>query len=126
MLFVETFKAMHLKETRLTSVRMSTYEVGPKELSIFGCVELPAMFIGEGPEVEPRFTFTMIKWLVVDIPSSYNTIIGRGTQTVVHMRTDVKYLTVTFETDARDVMIYISQREARSIMAVSQKAKQEA
>lgn len=70
------------------------------------------MFVGEGSNGEARFTSTMIKWLVVDVLSSYNAIIGRGTQMMVHMRMDIKYLTITFRTNDRDVAIYVNQKES--------------
>lgn len=66
---------MKLKESILTPNMMSTYRVGHEELPVHRCIKLPIMFIREGPNDKVRFTSTMIKWLVVDVPSSYNAII---------------------------------------------------
>lgn len=59
---------------------------------------------------------------MVDVPSSYNVIIERETQTEIHIRTNVKQLTITFEMEERDVVIYINQREASNVMTVTKKA----
>lgn len=63
----------------------------------------------------------MVKWLVVNVPSTYNAIIGRVTQTSIHMRTDVKYLRVIFETDDSDASILMDQKEARNVMSIAQR-----
>lgn len=113
MVFAEAIKAMCSKESRLMQVKTSTFGVGPEELPVLSCIEVPVMFISKGPKDEQRFTSTMIKWPVVDVPSSNNAIVSRRTQTTVHMKTDIKYLIVTFKTDAGDVVIYVDQRKAR-------------
>lgn len=106
---------------RLTPIRTATYEVGPKELTVLVCIELPFTFISTRSIGESLFTSLMIKWLVVDVPSAYNAIIGRFTQTVIYMRTDSKYLTLIFENEDGDASIYIDQKEARSMMKIAQK-----
>lgn len=95
------------------------YKVGPEELPVLGCIKLLTTIIGTGSGGESQFTSLMFEWLVVDVPSAYNTIIKRSTHTAVRMRTNVKYLTLLFETEDGDVLIYIDQKEARSVMAIA-------
>lgn len=102
-------------------VRTATYGVGLEELPVLSCIDLPIMFIGTSLEGEARFTTLMVKWLVVDLHLAYNAIIGRSMQTFVHLRTDIKSLTLQFETKEGDATIYVDQREARSVMKVAQK-----
>lgn len=47
-------------------------------------------------------------------------IIGRKTQTSIPLRTDVKYLTLIFETEYGDTLIFMDQREG-SVMTIAQK-----
>lgn len=63
----------------------------------------------------------MIKWLLMDVPSGYKAIIRRSTQTTVHMRTDIKYLMLLFETEDGDACIFVDKKEARSVMMITQK-----
>lgn len=65
----------------------------------------------------------MIKWLVVDAPLSYNAIISWGMHTTVHMRTNIKFLTVVFERETGDATIYIDQK--RSVLAIAQRGMKE-
>lgn len=60
-LFAAAFKGMKLKESKLTPVRTATYAVGPKQLPILGCSELPVMFVEIGPHNESHFTMMMVK-----------------------------------------------------------------
>lgn len=107
-LFAATFKRMKLKESKLVLVRTMMYRVGTEELPVLGCIELLVMFMGTGPNDELCYTSKMVKWLVVDVPSAYNANIRRSTHGSVHMHTDIKYLTMLFETEEGDAIIFVN------------------
>ncbi|WP_248788861.1 hypothetical protein, partial [Escherichia coli] len=68
------------------------------------------------------FASTMARFIVMDVPSSYNAILGRQTQGNLHIRPDVKYLTVTFATKEGDAKIFIDQGEVRKVFVRARKA----
>lgn len=70
-MFAEAYRKMNLKDSQLTPVKTSTFGVRPKELPVLDFIELPAMFIEEGAGGEARSVSMMVKWLVVDVSSSY-------------------------------------------------------
>ncbi len=57
----------------------------------------------------------MMRFIVIDVPSSYNAILRRQTQGNFHIRPDVKYLTVTFATKEGDAKIFIDQSKVRRV-----------
>ncbi|WP_248788875.1 hypothetical protein, partial [Escherichia coli] len=61
------------------------------------------------------YASTMARFIVMDVPSSYNAILGRQTQENLHIRPDVKYLTVTFTTKDGDAEVFIDQAEVRKV-----------
>ncbi len=61
------------------------------------------------------FASVMTRFIVIDVPWSYNAILGRQTQENLHIRLDVKYLTVSFASKDGDAEIFIDQGEVRKI-----------
>ncbi len=59
----------------------------------------------------------MTRFIVIDVPSSYNAILVRQTQGNLHIRPDKKYLTITFATKDGDAEIFIDQGEVRKVFA---------
>ncbi len=68
------------------------------------------------------FASTMTRFIVMDVPSSYNGILGRQTEGNLHVRPDVKYLTVTFASKDRDPKIFIDQSKVRKVFVKARKA----
>ncbi len=65
----------------------------------------------------------MTRFIVIDVPSSYNAILGRQTQGNLHIRPDVRYLTVTFATKDGDAEVFIDQGEVRKVFVKARKAR---
>ena len=107
-------------------VNSPTFGVGPSELPVLGCIDLPLMLKGTSPQNrEELFTSVMMRFIVIDVPSSYNTILGRQTQGNLHICLNLKYLTVTFTTKEGDAEIFIDQSEVRRVFTKARQSPAE-
>ncbi len=75
-----------------------TYGIGLDELPIHRSIDLPFMLKGKciGTK-EELYTSKMARFIIINFPSPNNAIVGKQTHGSIHMRPDVKYLTVTFK-----------------------------
>lgn len=93
-LFAHTLDRMQLGSLRLeTSKEQSLYGFGHNVVPIQGIIHLPVIF-----GTEPRKVRHMVKFYVINIPSSYNAILGRLSLTKLRAITSTPHLKVKFST----------------------------
>ncbi|WP_271039623.1 reverse transcriptase domain-containing protein [Agrobacterium sp. ST15.13.040] len=122
-LFSHLLPSLGISSSELKPVTTPTFGVGPSELPVLGWIDLPLMMKGTSVDgAAELYASTMARFIVMDVPSSYNAILGRQTQGNLHIRPDVKYLTVTFATKDGDAEVFIDQAEVRKVFVKTRKA----
>ncbi len=121
-LFSHMLPNLGIPKGDLKPVTSPTFGVGPSELPVIGWIDLPLMLRGTSPQNKGElFASAMTRFIVIDVPLSYNAILGRQTQGNLHIRPYVKYLTVTFATKDEDAEIFIDQGEVRKVFVKARK-----
>ncbi len=93
-----------------------TFGVSPSELPVLIWIDLPIMLRGNLVKTkEELFASTMTRFIVIDVPSSCNAIFERQPEGNLHLRIDVKYLTVIFEAKEGDAKIFIAQAKVKKV-----------
>ncbi len=94
--------------------------MGPEKLSVLANIDLSFMVMGRAiGSSEELYASVMIKFIVIDVPSLYNAIVSRQTQGELHMRLDVKYLTVTFESVKGNAVIFIDHARVQKVFLMA-------
>ncbi len=79
-LFSHLLPSLGISRRDLKTVTSPTFGVGPSELPILGWMDLPLMLRGTSiNNKDELFASVMTRFIVIDVPSSYNAILGRQT-----------------------------------------------
>lgn len=91
-----------------------TCGIEPNAIPTLTVVTLPLMLIGTTAHKTLECHSIMVEFLVLNLPSSFNTIIGKPSQVECNMRCYVRSVTLTFYTLRDDTFIYALELLARN------------
>ncbi|XP_009388112.2 uncharacterized protein LOC103974935 [Musa acuminata AAA Group] len=119
-LYFDAFERLGLTQGDLTPVMSALTAFIGDSISLLGTTMLP-ITIGE----EPRAKTIMTTFMVVDLPSAYNVILGRPTLNRIQVVVSTYHRTIEFPTSARVGEALSNPRESRQcyLTAVALPAK---